>query len=240
MRIDIRTKLLIAAIFSLLALVYQQVSVLAWLLLLNILVLVLFRVPLQLGGGLKTLLMMYGTLTFMQSFFVRSGEPLLAVGGVYLITADGLYYGISVILRFSILLMSGLLLMSCPVSELLVALAKMKLPYEIIFMVLLGIRFMPMLAGEIQATLNHVQLRGVNLRAVYKKKVIRVYLSIFLPLVYSIWRKAEKLTILLELRGFRRYETRENYREFAMGRVDYLIMGVSIGLAVLFVCLIKV
>jgi len=239
-KIDVRTKMLIAAIFSLLALIYHQVPILASLLLLNILVLVLFRVPLKVGGGLKTLLMMYGTLTFLQSLFVKSGEPLVVVGNMYLLTTDGLYYGVSVILRFSILLMSGLLLMRCPVNDMLVALAKMKLPYEIVFMVLLGIRFMPMMAGEIQTTLNHVQLRGVNLRKVYKKKVVRVYLSILLPLVYSIWQKAEKLTILLELRGFRRYETREYYREIAMGKADYLIMGLTICLTVSFVYISKV
>jgi energy-coupling factor transport system permease protein len=230
--------MLIAAIFSLLALLYHQVPVLTLLLLISIVVMALFRVPLK-TGKLKTLLMAYGTLTVLQSLFVRSGEPLLAVGNMYLLTTDGLYYGISVILRFSLLLMSGLMLMSCKANELLAALAKMKVPYEIIFMVMLGIRFIPMAAGEIQNTLNHVQLRGVNLRKIYRKKVLKVYLSIFLPLVYFVWKKAEKLTIILELRGFRRYETREYYRENTMGKTDYLIMGVAICLTVLFVYIFR-
>lgn len=240
MKVDVRTKMLIAVIYSLLALIYNQIPVLALLLILSILLLILFRVPLNASSGLKTLLKMYFMFTFLQSFFVRSGEPLLAAGDIYLLTTDGLYYGMTVILRFSILLMAGLLITSCPMSELLVALSKIKLPYEIIFMVLLGIRFMPMIAGDIQTTLNHVQLRGVNLRKVYKKEVLTVYTNIFLPLVYSIWNKAEKLTILLELRGFRRHKTRVYYRQIAMGRADYLTMALSLCLTGLLLYLLKV
>jgi len=116
----------------------------------------------------------------------------------------------------------------------------MKLPYEIIFMVLLGIRFIPMATEEIQNTLNHVQLRGVNLRKIYKKKVLKVYLYIFLPLVYFIWKKAEKLSIILELRGFRRYETRKFYREITMRKADYLIIVAAICLTIVFISIFRV
>ena len=107
-------------------------------------------------------------------------------------------------------------------------------------MIQIGIRFIPVLISELGNILNTIQLRGVDLRKVYKRKVIRVYVGIFTPLLYSIWQKAEQLSILLELRGFRRFPTRTYYREINMGMADYMIIGFSVSLAVVFVILASI
>jgi energy-coupling factor transporter transmembrane protein EcfT len=50
-----------------------------------------------------------------------------------------------------------------------------------------------------------------------------------------MWQRAEKLTIVLELRGFRKYDTRENYREISLARVDYVIIVATLSLTLLFI-----
>ena len=55
MQVDIRTKLLIVAIFSVLALAYQDPRTLGIILLLNLLTVILFRVPLHIFAALKAL-----------------------------------------------------------------------------------------------------------------------------------------------------------------------------------------
>jgi len=151
------------------------------------------------------------------------------------LTLDGIVYGTTVIIRFMVLLSSGLLLLNNSTTELITALVKLGLPYDIVIMVMMGIRFLPVFIEEIQDTLNYIQLRGVNLKRVYKKKVLMVYISIFYPIVYSLMVRAEKIAILMELRGFRRYDKREYYRTINFSKTDYIIMAVTAFTTVLFV-----
>ncbi len=235
MKLDVRTKLVIAAILSTLALVYQNVVILAAVLLMTIVALVMLKVSLHVIIDFRKFLYLYLILIVIQSLFIKGGEPLLTIGAFHLLTTESLIYGIAIILRFLILIGSGLILLNCDMSEMLLAMDRMRIPYEIVFMIQIGIRFIPVLINELSNIFDTIQLRGVDLRRVYKRKVIRVYISIFTPLLYSIWQKTEQLSILLELRGFRRYPTRTYYRTISMGLIDYTIIGLSLSLAVFFV-----
>jgi len=235
MQVDIRTKLLVAVIFSVLALVYQDPGVLAVIFLLNLLALVLFRVPIKIFRGFRKFIGMYAMLIVIQSFFVKSGDPLVKLGDFYFLTTGGIWYGLAIILRFLILAGSGLLLLNCNPTELTLALVKLRLPYEIVFMIQLGIRFIPVFINEIQNAFSAIQLRGVDLRKVYKRKVLKVYISFFSPVIYSAWQKAEKLAILLELRGFRKLPARTYYRDISLQRIDYIVMSLALLMAAVFV-----
>jgi len=235
MKLDVRTKLVIAAILSTLALVYQNALVLAAVLLMTIIALVMLKVSLHVIIDFRKFLYLYLILIIIQSLFIKGGEPLVTFGEFQLLTTESIFYGIAIILRFLILIGSGLILLNCDMSEMLLAMDRMRIPYEIVFMIQIGIRFIPVLINELSNIFDTIQLRGVDLRRVYKRKVIRVYISIFTPLLYSIWQKTEQLSILLELRGFRRYPTRTYYRTISMGLIDYTIIGLSLSLAILFV-----
>ncbi len=240
MNLDVRTKLAIAAILSTLALIYQNAIVLAFVLFITLVALWLLKVPLQLFYDFRKFFYLYLFLIIIQSLFVRGGEPLVSLGQFHLLTTDSLIYGLAVILRFFILVGTGLILINCDLSEMLLAMTKMHVPYEIVFMIQIGIRFIPVLINELGNIMNTIQLRGVDLRKVYKRKVIRVYIGIFTPLLYSIWQKAEHLSILLELRGFRCYPTRTYYRDIKMSIADYAIIGLSVSLAAVFVILVSI
>jgi len=240
MKLDVRTKLVITAILSTLAIVYQNAIVLGAVLLITIVSLALLKVSLQSFFDFRKLIYLYLVLIVIQSLFIRGGEPLITIGELHLLTTESIIYGIAIILRFLILIGAGLILLSCDLSEMLLAMDRMHIPYEIVFMIQIGIRFIPVLINELSNIFDTIQLRGVDLRKVYKRKVIRVYISIFTPLIYSIWQKAEQLSILLELRGFRRYPTRTYYRTISMGTIDYIIIGLSLSLAVIFVVVISI
>lgn len=240
MGLDVRTKLIIAALFSVLAIAYQNPVVLGALLVLIIGALILLRVPLNAFLDFRKLIYLYLILIIIQSLFIQSGKPLIELGGLYLLTTDGLLFGLSIILRFLVLVGSGLILISCNTGEILLALSKMRIPYEIVFMIQLGIRFIPVLVGELGNILNTIQLRGVDLRRVYKRKVIRVYIGIFTPLLYSILLKAEQLAILLELRGFRYHPTRTFYRSIQMKGIDYAVISLSLALTGVFIFMVAI
>lgn len=237
MKIDIRTKMLISVVSSMLALIYNDIIIMAVLFIISLLILFLFKIPIYRYGKFKKLLLLYMGLIIIQSIFVHSGEPLIVIGRYSLLTVDGLVYGGIVVLRFMIFLACGLLLLNNTNMELITALSKLKIPDEIIIMIMVGIRFFPVILEDIQSTLNFIQLRGVNLKKIYKRKVLKVYIKIFYPIVYSIWCRAEKISMLMELRGFRSYDTRVYYREIKLSKIDYAIMSFTLLGAVLFIYL---
>lgn len=233
--IDIRTRLIISSLFSAMALLYQDICHLAFILIFNIITLFLFGIRAGTLKGIKKLLYISATMILLQSVFVRTGHPIFRLGETVILTYDGVSLGVSVFLRFLILMLSGLFILNSNISQLTRGLVKLGMPYEIAFMIQLGARFIPVLAEEIGEILNSVQLRGVDLKKVYKRKIIRVYISIFLPIVYSIWQKAEKLSVLLEMRGFRMSSERTYYREIQFKRRDYVIICLYIFLAGVFI-----
>jgi len=198
-------------------------------------VLAFLKAPLGKFYDFRKLFYLYLILIVIQSLFVRGGLPLLKVGSIHLLTTDGLIYGLAVIIRFMILVGSGLILITCDTAKLLLAMTKMKIPYEIVFMIQLGIRFIPTLIGELNATFNAIQLRGADLRRVYKRKVLKIYLEIFTPLVFGIMQKAEQLSILLELRSFRRYPERTYYHTIVMKKADYVVITLASVAAIAFI-----
>ncbi|RKL61505.1 energy-coupling factor transporter transmembrane protein EcfT [Thermoanaerobacteraceae bacterium SP2] len=235
MNIDIRTRLLISALFSGMALIYQKIEYLLIILIFNILTLVLFKIRIKILFSIKKLLYISITMIVIQSMFVRTGHPLLKPGGICLLTDDGIIYGAAIFLRFIILILSGMFILNSNISQLTRGLVKLGMPFEIAFMIQLGVRFVPVFFEEMGEILNSIQLRGVDLRKIYKRKVIKVYVSIFSPVIYSVWDKAEKLAILLELRGFRTNSARTYYREVCFKKIDYVIMILYLLWAAVFV-----
>jgi energy-coupling factor transport system permease protein len=222
-KLDIRTKLFIVAVFTTLGICYQNIIILFFLLIVNIIVNLLLRVSFNVKGANKII---YLTCSFMiiQSLFIRSGEPFISFMGVNLLTTSGVLYGIRLLLRTYILLTSSLIIISSSSSELASGLIKLKIPYDMVFMLQLATRFLPNFFEEIQTTIYAIQLRGVNLKKFYKKDVIGIYIKIFVPIVYSAFQKAEKLSITAEMRGFRYKDVRSLYRNIKMKRKDYIII----------------
>lgn len=223
--LDARTNIIIAAAFSTLALVYQDPAVLGVLFVFNLAILAVLGVRVRVyKRTILCLAYMYLFLIVLQSLFVRSGEALVSLGDLPVLTTGGVTYGISILLRFLIFMAAGLLLTGSRATDLVCALTHFRIPFEIVFMIQLGIRFVPLLMDEMRKTIQSIQLRGVDLRKVYKRKVIKVYIGLFMPVLYAIWRKSEKITILLELRGFRKHESRTYWRELSFGTADYVTL----------------
>lgn len=223
MRPDIRTKLLIVFAFSFLGIYYQNIKILFFLLLANILVNFLFGISFKVRG-LKAVILFTFMIMLIQSFFIKGGTPVIEIMGFNLLSTAGLVYGIKILLRTYILLTSALILINSDKNELVLGLVKLKVPYEIVFMLQLAMRFLPNFIDELKITIYAIQLRGINLKQIYKKEVLSVYIYIFTPIMYSIFQKTEKLSATAEIRGFRYIENRSYYKNIKMRFVDYSII----------------
>ena len=185
--------------------------------------------PLRVIIKLRRLLVIIAGAALLQSMFVRAGDILVQAGGFVLLTSGGLTGGALVLLRMSILLMSGAAISSCGARRNIQALVQLKLPYELAFMVCVGLHFIPVLAQELQDSLIAVQLRGVDLRNIAVRKRVQVYTYILLPAMGSAIVKAQDLAASIELRGFRAYAGRTSLIRLKMRALDYIIIALSAG-----------
>jgi len=236
-KLDPRTKLVLVICITSLALIYNTPGRLLLLLALTIILIFSFQIDLTgIWRSLRKLLPLLLTLFLIQAIFVRTGSVLVSAGPAPLITVDGLAAGTVVMLRLGIVCFVAVLLTSSNNSrDFILGLAQWKAPYEIAFMVSVAIRFLPVLREEMVNMITAVQLRGFELKKVPWREKIKLYCSLFFPLVYRTILKTQQLSLAMEARCFRIYPQRTYLRRLKLTRLDYVVMAVSVIAALMFI-----
>ena len=126
-----------------------------------------------------------------------------------------------------IIIFSATIVISSSYREIVQGLVQLKIPYEIAFMVSVGIRFLPMLRNEFKDVMTAIQLRGVDFKKIPIKKRVRVYSYVFTPVVAGAIKKAQKLSIAMETRAFRAFPNRTSYLVLKMTARDHIVIVFS-------------
>jgi energy-coupling factor transport system permease protein len=220
--LDPRTKLIMGLCLSTLSLFFNEIQPLLYLLLFTVLLLQLFGINfLKLFYRVRSFLPVLVILLLVQSIFAPEGRVLLAVGDISILTTGGITRSLCVGLRMLIIIGSALFLLTSSSRDIVLGLIQWKIPYEISFMIAMGLRFLPVIRDEVINTVTAIQLRGLDLKKVPWGQKIAVYSSVFFPLVYGIIIKAQKLSIAMETRGFRAYPRRTYMRRLFFSPKDY-------------------
>lgn len=234
-RIDPRTKLIIVLCISTLGIFIRDIPTLALILLMTIFISLGFKVDIRRSfRKIKRLLYVLVAIAIIQSIFSQEGIPLIQFGKLTILTTIGLEKGLEFIIRMMIIIFSATIFTTSNSREIVQGLVEWKMPYEIAFMVSLGIRFLPMLTEEIKDSIVAIQLRGIELRKIPARERIRVYSYIFMPIVVSTISRAEKLSISIEMRGFRAFDHRTSYLKLKMSTLDYILILISVIVSVIF------
>ena len=220
--LDPRVKLFLLIGLSTTALAARKLAALLALLFLVGLILLAGRISLSvIWAKLRGLFGLTAALFLLQCLFHRNGNPLLSVSGLTLVTDLGFRTAVLVSLRLLIVIMSALVVISGEARDYLLSLTSLKVPYEIAFMVLAALRFLPMLRQEAQDVLFAAQMRGLRLKKTGLKHQAGAYISIALPVVASAVQRAEHLSIAMEARGFRAFPKRTSMRRLRMRGTDW-------------------
>ena len=113
----------------------------------------------QIGGVLKLIALLF----VVQCIFVRSGDSLVSLGGFTVVTAGGVTTAAGVTLRLLIVVSSALILLTGDARDYLLALVQCKMPYELAFMVMTAVHFLPILREQASDVYVAVQMRGVSM-----------------------------------------------------------------------------
>ena len=225
--LDPRIKMLLLVGLSTAALVIRMPAALISLLFLALLILLTGGVkPPAIWAKLRGLFGLVAMLFLLQCLFNRSGDPVLTLRGLALVTDMGLETAVMVSLRLLIVILGALVVAVGDTRDYLLAMTQCRIPYEIAFMVLAALRFLPMLREEALDVLCAAQMRGMRIKKTGLKRKAGAYISIILPVVSGAIQRAEQLSIAMEARGFRAFPERTSMRRLYMRPGDLIYLAV--------------
>ena len=222
---DPRTKMMLMVCLSTLALLKPEPLILPGILAFTVLLLFLGGVRVgDMVRQIKGIFYMIISLFVIQCLFVRTGDPLVTLAGHTLIKTGGLETAAVVCLRFTIFVMSALILLTGESRDYLLALVQMKTPYEIAFMVMAAVHFLPILKEEALDVYYSVQLRGTEIKKAALPAKLKMYGKICLPVLVGAVNRAKRMSIAMEARGFRANPKRTYMRKLHLKAKDVLVI----------------
>lgn len=134
--------------------------------------------------------------------FLPRGIPVL--GWMGSINHDSLSQGLTMVARMGVFSISLPLLLATtqPRDLVLVLVEKLKFPYQYAFMFITSLRFIPTLFVEIDNILQAQTARAFEVKSKNPWKQLKAYLPLVTPLVLIALKKAERLAVAMETRGY--------------------------------------
>ncbi len=115
---------------------------------------------------------------------------------------EGVFFSI----KFLVLILSSIVFaMSTSPRDLMLSLTKMKVPYELAFMLTLAIRFVPVITREINHVIDAQKARAHKIKFSILKPIasMQTFLPILIPTFHLLLIKAFDLSLSIEARAFR-------------------------------------
>lgn len=227
--IDPRAKLCIVTCLSTLAVIIRDLRLLILLSLLTFATSLLLKSPLWIViKRLRSLIFLFVSMVFIQSIFLQEGHSILRVGRLMLLTDVGMEKGIMIILRMSMMIMCAAILMTSTARILVQGLIQLKIPYEIAFMVMIGLKWVPLLGEEFRDAMTALELRGIAIKKLTIKKKIKLYIYMITPVLTGTIVQSKKMAIAMTCKGLRACENRTSYIVLRFKWFDYVVMVLSV------------
>lgn len=174
------------------------------------------------------------SLFILQCIFVRSGDALFSVNNIAVITYDGLSMAAVSALRLMILAFTALIMAAGDIRSCIAALSQMHIPYDIVFMVMAALKFLPFLREESRDVMNASKMRGAAFDDMSVAGRMRFYLRLVVPVTAGAIRRADKMNIAMAARGFRAFDNRTRFFSVRMHAYDWLFIGAVVIITLIF------
>jgi energy-coupling factor transport system permease protein len=193
------------------------------------LVLFVVRVPLKtfLWRISPFLLMFLSTVWVFTAY--GKGETVYAEWGWYRITEEGLMHGLTVGCRMLAFVSYGYLFTATTeiTAFVLSLMQQCKVPPKFAYAMLAGFRFLPMFRDEYEQIKAAHRVRGVA-RVPGVRGRVQAMMRYTVPLLAQGIRKADRVAVALEARGFDGSRERTFYRQLTIGKSDGLYAALLI------------
>ena len=162
----------------------------------------------------------------------------LFYGGRFGATCAGFLYGLSTAIRLDTFLAAGILFLTTTrVEEVAYALGRLGLPYIVGFTLTLAFRLVPVFFDAALAVVQAQRCRGLELGRGGIVARLRRFVPILVPVLIGALRRADRMAMALELRGFNSGRPRTTYLRARAGRADALAGAVLATTTIAYVAL---
>ncbi|MDD2715866.1 MAG: energy-coupling factor transporter transmembrane component T [Candidatus Wallbacteria bacterium] len=188
--------------------------------------------------GLRAVLFLVIFVTLMNLLFITDGKVIFSFW-ILKITDQGLSQTLIVISRLLLLVMTTTLLtLTTSPVDLTYALEKLGKPlkkigfpvHEFALMTTIALRFIPILARELDKIIKAQIARGINFGKGNFIVRLRKVSSLLLPLFFNSFKRADELSLAMEVRCYTGGEGRTSLREYRLKTIDFaaLLLFVSL------------
>jgi energy-coupling factor transport system permease protein len=159
-------------------------------------------------------------------------------GGALVPTRGGFMYGLSMGIRLDTFLITGLLFLTTTrVEEVAYALGRLHVPYVVGFTLTLAFRLVPVFFDAAVTIVQAQRCRGLDMRRGGLFARLRHFVPVIVPVFMGALRRADRMAMALELRGFNSGRPRTTYLRAAAGPRDFVAAAIALGTVSLYLAL---
>lgn len=230
-RLDVRTKLFMVFAYLVMALSLLDMRVLAILFVSSAMLWPLAKTPMkEVGKLLIPMLIFIAFFSFATNAFYPgiAGKPYHIVyqWGWIKISLEALIYSATVALRYlAIFPAATVFIMTTHPTKMAVALAKLKIPYKLAYVMNIALRYLPTLALDYEIIKNAQRARGFEMDRPQGGLVgrLKAALPVMIPMVMDSINRAELIADAMDLRCFGVYKDRTWYHDLKFTKTDYIV-----------------
>jgi energy-coupling factor transport system permease protein len=230
-RLDPRMKIIISIIYITAIFSTSSLYTLGGVFLFNILLIFLSGISFKIIiKALKPLVFIL-IFTVVVNIFIAGGETLLFELGFIKIYLEGVLFAAEMILRIVSLVSATSILISYTTSpsvltdaieRLLGPLKKIKMPvHEFAMMMTIALRFIPTLIDETDKIINAQKARGADFYSGNLLKRAKALIPVLIPLIISVFQRADELATAMECRCYRGGEGRTKMKQLKYAGRDF-------------------
>ena len=149
--------------------------------------------------------------------------------GVLVPTREGFVFGLSTAIRLDTFLAAGLLFLTVTrVEEVAYALGRLGVPYTVGFTLTLAFRLVPVFFDAALAVVQAQRCRGLEFGRGGIVQRLRRFVPVIVPVLIGALRRADRMAMALELRGFNSGRPRTTYLRARAGAADVVAGAVLV------------
>ncbi len=150
------------------------------------------------------------------------------------LSSGGVLYGITLVLRiFSMVIFSSILTCSTPMDHFLQLMKISRLPANISFLIITGIRFVPTMQKKVEMVFNAQKVRGASFDEKGLVNRIKAYIPIMVPLLVQSLYMSDRLAVAMLNRGYGAAARQTSLEEIRMAGTDYIFIILSLAVVVM-------
>jgi energy-coupling factor transport system permease protein len=151
-------------------------------------------------------------------------------GPYYPVTDFGIERGLTIAVRFLVIVFSSMLFISITDPTLLAhSLTRLGVPYKYSFTLVIALRFLPLFDNEMNTVRMAQQSRGISVEVGGLSKILRTIRYTFFPLLVSALSRVDSLSLSMDGRGFGYAKNRTYLRKSEWNQSDSIILILLLG-----------